>query len=347
MGIRKIIYVMELRAVVHNKHKKGFTLIEMLLVLVVMSAILVMYIGYMNQKTEQMRLDKTALQIQQILNAGLAYYVNNNVWPVNCTQLGDLSTLQNENYLPSGTINSPYGNPYSLYCSSYTGVFTVSTTVPSDTETQLLLGRVPMSAVTNCASYPGAVCPCLSGTTCLTASVNLPPQVLNNSRSVNFASVYHSGACVPAPTCPLGMTPQILVAPVSVSGLNDLTAAATTPQNAYALTSFTANAYGDNNNNPIQISSSSSTIRSCVDPNVQENCLGSSTNLDICTVNPQQCGTNSYYWRVCLTINTEKGAVPKAPSMNAGYLLGWVLAVTRCSPANEAPMGTPFGIWHW
>src|SRR5580704_3955793 len=98
--------------------KKGFTLIEMLLVLVIVSSLIYMLFGYVQQKTMQMRIDRTSLQMQQILNAGLSYYVGNGKWPVSVGTAYNLTAnpsagtnlLQTNGYLPKGvTIASPFG----------------------------------------------------------------------------------------------------------------------------------------------------------------------------------------------------------------------------------------------
>ena len=61
---------------------KGFTLIEMMLVLVIVSAIIYMGAGYLQQRTMQLKVDKTVAQVQQILSAAVAYYITNNyTWP--------------------------------------------------------------------------------------------------------------------------------------------------------------------------------------------------------------------------------------------------------------------------
>jgi len=49
-----------------NNQQAGVTLLEIILVLVIISAILIMSIGYLQQRTTGMRIDRTATQIQQI-----------------------------------------------------------------------------------------------------------------------------------------------------------------------------------------------------------------------------------------------------------------------------------------
>src|SRR3990167_4197367 len=97
-----------------TRQNVGFTLLEMLLVLVIVAALLVIGMNYMQQKATAMRIDRTALQMQQILNAGLAYYVSNGKWPCDPGQYGEvngcpLSFLKTNNYLPNINILGPWG----------------------------------------------------------------------------------------------------------------------------------------------------------------------------------------------------------------------------------------------
>jgi prepilin-type N-terminal cleavage/methylation domain-containing protein len=59
----------------------GFTLLEMIMVLVVMSSVILLITNYGTHRMDQFRRDKTALQMQEVLSAALAYYVNNGAWP--------------------------------------------------------------------------------------------------------------------------------------------------------------------------------------------------------------------------------------------------------------------------
>ncbi|MHB1946678.1 MAG: type II secretion system protein [Gammaproteobacteria bacterium] len=324
--------------------QKGVTLIEVLLVMVIMSSILVMLIGYTTQKTEQIRIDRATLQMQQILNAALAYYVNNGVWPVTCGSSVDLngSTLQTAGYLPNQTTNNPWGGKYQLSCSSNTSNFSViaNFTGVSNTTLNILAGRLPMAVV---------------GTDQVTSSVTVPGQNLNNARSVNFAGVYHSGACVPVPSCPTGMTAQVMVVPVSVSGLNDdpsisgacaagaLDYTSCSGLTAYPISSFTGVAYG-----PVFYSSTGSSgtanVPNCGDPTTTGDCLISTTSGSPYMVISQNV------WRVCLSITTEKGQVTPRNSYAWGQATGSVMVLTRCSPGAGEPGtggngGPDFTIW--
>lgn len=312
--------------------KYGFTLIEMILVLVIMSSIMVMLLSYLTQKVEETRRDRLVIQIQQIQNAGLSFYVSNGYWPVtaakDCSATGDLSILQTATapYLPASFNLNPYGQGFTLACDTTTNNFTVSTTVSTPTEAQIIAGRLPIATV--------------SGST-VSSSVTVPGQNLNNARAVNFGNLYHPGACVVAPVCPTGMEKQIIVVPVSVGGYND-----TGQTNVYPISSFTAYAYGDSTTGaPVQ---GGVGIQDCVNPSTTSPCLCTDPACTTPPCKPVACtgaseiDPNQYYWRVCLNVITSVNDVYQT-NTDWGANVS-VLAITRCGPPNE-PVGNSFSVY--
>jgi prepilin-type N-terminal cleavage/methylation domain-containing protein len=324
---------------------RGFTLLEMMLVMVILSAIILGIATYSEQRMAQLRQDRAVLQIQQILNAGLAYYLNTTTWPISLTD--DLQGIQGDathqgGYLPgpSNTVHiyNPWGGTYVIGHSSTTSapnaLFAVCTTISAGAATptvmNILAGRLPMAYVVDgdhsadCATstIPTAT-PCV-GTSCtLIATVNVPGQNLNNARSVNFAGVYHHGACVAEPKCPANMTPQILVAPVSVSGMVN------NPSEIYPISSFTA----------YVVAGGAVTSPGPV------KCTGD-TNTTAC---PASTGPNDKYWRVCLQIITQNG--PVVYNDPTGKDAATILAITRCAPYKEdttpTVSGSPISVFEY
>lgn len=301
---------------------KGFSLIEMLLVLAVISAILMAVMGYTVQKSDEMRRDRAVTQIQQIQNAALAYYISTSAWPPT------IQMLTGNGYLPNITIKSPWATDYAVKSNVTMGTFSVCTTVNGSVTTapataQVIAGRVPMGYVANGATAASSPCP-TAPTTCNSASctvisqVSVPGQNLNNARSVNFAGVYRNGGCVPAPYCPQNMTPTIYAIPVNVQGVYD----ANYPNKLYPLTGFTAYATG-------QLSSGSS-------PKV----CNSSTTLT--------CGSGlpaaPFFWRVCMKIVTDKGPLSDAGVNTVQQDAAYILAITRCKPSTES-QGSGFDVF--
>lgn len=330
-----------------NKKMHGVTLIEILLVLVIISFIMVMLIGFMQQKTDELRRNRTSLQMQEILNAGLAYYVLNSAWPTNLQQ------LQTANLLPPGAFNSPYGNQYQVYGGqSGASMFYVSASVLTPANAQLIAGRLPLAFVADQAgtlNTPPTQGSCTSPTssptspcTYVVSSVNVPGQNLNNANAVTFSNLYHNGGCVPVPSCPVDkngntMTPQIIVVPVAVTGVNDpptcngsYNPADCSNVNVYPITNFTAYA--------TQGSPGTNTAPSCGSTGGPSACY-----TDMSTQNSLPSIPGGY-WRVCLEIETVKGRVtPNSPDW--GNLSGSIMAITRCQPNNEGATTSQFNVW--
>lgn len=349
----------------------GFSLIEIILVLVIISMILLMAQGYFQQQTQQARIDKTVLQMQQVLNAGLTFYVQNGSWPpptladlqqangsIACLQglpLG--SSVCGIAYLPTN-LRNPFDNPYQMSwysasnCqSNYTGgtcpIFYVWTKINAGIDTYAvttaIAGKLPLSYTANSTAVGNAYIPPATGLPCapgsdsstsgcyIVAAINAPGQNLSNASAVNFAGLYHHGACVPVPICPQNMEPQIMVVPVSVSGT--LTPPITTggTPNVYPISSFTAFAEGG--------PGSGLTPNNCP---IQPNPPASGSQ---CINNVGASATD--YWRVCLQITTENGDVASTYSSQSGSSTSpWgqyvtVMAVTRCAVANE-PAGSNY-----
>lgn len=321
---------------------KGFTLLEMLLVMAIIASIIFGIVTYSEQKMMQIREDRAVLQVQQILNAGLAFYLNNTKWPTSVTTdlQGDGTAANPGGYLPgpSTAVNilNPWGHHYKVGSSSSTGaapnaIFAVCTLINAGTAspaiTTILAGRLPMAYVVNgnhtadCTST-GAGIPsastCTAAPCTLVATVNVPGQNLNNARSVNFAGIYHNGACVPVPTCPGNMTAQVFLAPTSVSGMDN----ASGTSEVFPLHSFTAYYAG------------SGPLASPPD------CVAGEADPVCANTTP---GSNDTFWRACLQVITTNGEIVYTHA-TAEYTS--ILAFTRCSPNHEDTVsGSPITVW--
>jgi len=365
-------------------HIRGFTLLEMLLVLAISSSLILLLLNFTTQKTNQARRDKTVLQVQQIMNAALSYYVNNSVWPVTCgtSTWTNIASLPNTNsfapgqgYIPTGFGNNPYAQPYKINCSTQSnssgGNFYVATSTGTAGNNvaignaTIVSGELPMAYVTTAGNLTAPPPAGAASGTVVVSAVAIPGQNLNNARSVNFAGVFYSGSCVPAPSCPPGMKAAIYVAPAGVSGVYDVPSCTTVAApfdpvtdscsaNVYPISSFTAFATGDASGNPVSPGTSNNFTTGSggggpYDCNVtgskqQQTCwqtYGSPPN-SIMTGS----AANALYWRVCLTVRTEKGQIVLTNG-NIDYtawgkMMGQIIAFTRCVPNNgtETPGGS-------
>lgn len=104
---------------------KAFSLIEMLLVISIVSVL--MLLGYMlaYRYAEQVKVERTATQIKQLLEAGVSYYITNNQWPV----YANPPPTDFKQYLSFDNLKNPWGQDY-IY--SVDGMkFVVVTTLPN------------------------------------------------------------------------------------------------------------------------------------------------------------------------------------------------------------------------
>lgn len=372
-----------------KKDNLGFTLMEMLLVLAIVSSVLIMGANYLSQQTEQARRNRVTLQIQQVLNAALAFYNANGRWP-NCQNVLSNSELATNGYVPSTAVKNPWGNSIasgayvaggSNACSGVGNggngpVFYVSTIIGPATPTKqnvadaaVITGMLPMAYTTNWTNWNAMMTgtsatvvqtSCTAGgSSCyIVASVSIPGQNLNNARSVNYAGIYHSSACVPAPTCPTGMTAAIYVVPAEVRGVNDApTTCSGSQQAGYTCTGVTAypvnsfSAFARGSVSSMSTPTTAANVSDCSLTNPQAfSCTGGSPttayNNYVASTDP----SNQLYWRVCLVITTEKGQVYPSGSETYPYahgqMMGSVLAITRCIPSGgDVPSGSPFLVW--
>lgn len=345
-------------------HKAGFTLLETMLVLALIGTMLVMAINYGARHMAQQRLEMSALQMQQILNAGLAYYTSHGTWPSTCafasnsatnaSTWSSISALSTAGYLPANLERNAFGYSYAMSCDRITGgVFYVMTQVSSHAIALALAGELPLGYTSDQYGNPSTT------ENYVTAQVTIPGQNLNNARSVNFSGIYHHGACVPVPNCPGYdpsasapgckngrtdcMVPQIMVVPVAVSGVSDPPPSPLPSPyvpNVYPIASFTAYAYGPAGA-PVDCLTGA-TATACTGTALQSTSASSNTPLGTGIASP-----NGLYWRVCLQVVTQKGVVAQtntATGMDAWGQYASLMVITRCTPPNE-PFGSDFGVY--
>lgn len=314
--------------------QSGVTLLELILVIVISSAVFVAISQYLSIQSREIRVERTVAQIQQILDAATAYYVVNGKWPDEKCQQPAMKTGETDlipDYLPN--MISPYGTDYnSYYCdddavgdgtdpitnaniplTSYQ--VNVSLGSSNKADARLITSKLPMTSDYQVDS--GNV-----------IAYTMPPPMTTNSdqlKTFQYAGLYHQGACVPQPQCPEttvdGVTKnsaQIFLVPVAVSGVND-----DGSTNVYPISSFTAYASGEASDSPANCIGSSITP-SCGDASV----TGTTTGL---------------YWRACIQIVTERGDVQVTRTDNWGNNVT-MAAFTRCQPQDEKS-GSGLDLW--
>ena len=241
--------------------------------------------------------------------------------------------MQAQGYLPLGIkIASPWaGASYFIYTDAQNKLFYVYTSITAGTSgvaaaaSNIIAGTLPFAYTTKTAGTPptaGTMCVAADLTCYVVSSVNIPGQNLNNAGGVNYAGLYKHGGCVPVPVCPidpvtsLPLTAEVVIVPISVSGLNDPDSSAIYPISSFTAYAAAPAAY------PVACTGSS-TRPTCDAPDI----VGKAATT---------------YWRACLQVVTEKGNVqttnpssasPGSGSAAAGTDFGanvTLMAITRC-----------------
>ena len=140
-----------------KKPTNGFTLIEILFVIAIMAVVAGLSLSFYQQTTVSSKVSKTALQMQQILQAASAYYIANQnqaqPWPTSIDQKNPDFQV----YLPIGSTTSPWGSAYPPYSANPPFVdgaynnklFQVSVTVPSTAIAERIAGILPSGQATD------------------------------------------------------------------------------------------------------------------------------------------------------------------------------------------------------
>lgn len=192
------------------KHsQRGFTIIELLLVIALIAAMSVSGIALFQQRTTQLKIEKTALQIQQWLQAAMSYYVDNGAWPTDVSQLlQDANNSTKAYYLPLSVANNPWGYAYSIQPIQNNRLIEVTVNVPVFNAGNLLAYAQRIAA-----RLPNATATGTATTALVSADANVPGSAIhtNNGNSISIIGIYKitvpvkQGYEVPKPTeqqCP-------------------------------------------------------------------------------------------------------------------------------------------------
>ena len=164
------------------KNKKGFSLLELTIVVMILTTLLTFAVPSMYRTYLEKAGTKTALEIQNIQDAARSYYLQSGSpgWPSSInTSPGD---LESNGFLPaSWNALNPFGNSYTI--SSSSSLFTVTTTV-NDGAQNIVASKLPLSGV--------------SGTT-VTSTIGIPGGPTTPPVKI-FTGTVSNGGTIPLPT---------------------------------------------------------------------------------------------------------------------------------------------------
>ena len=98
-------------------NQQGYTLIELLLVIAILSVMSSLAVLSYRNNADDNRMDQTALEMQQVLEAAIAYNVATNHWPNKNAETPDCHPPDTNdpfiiNFLPNANYTSNYGNAF-------------------------------------------------------------------------------------------------------------------------------------------------------------------------------------------------------------------------------------------
>ncbi len=164
----------------NNSTQSGFTLIELLLVIALMTAMSVVGLSMYKRWAQQVKIAKTALQMEQWLSAGMTYFAREGQWPEHYADLKD--------YLPVAHEKNPWGKAYSFTQEHEGKVFRVIAAVPKLTQP----GGVNMSRILArriAARLPNASVLDVNGSENVIAEVGIPGEAKQGAQHAELISI--------------------------------------------------------------------------------------------------------------------------------------------------------------
>lgn len=123
-----------------HRHEKGFTLIEMMVVLTIMSIMALIGISQLTQERDDIRTSVANQEISQILQAAVTFRSANGEWP------DDVQELIDDNWVPPGAAEGPWGGAYQgseQVDPDGASIWRVEYAAPEDRFAQIIAGRLP------------------------------------------------------------------------------------------------------------------------------------------------------------------------------------------------------------
>lgn len=179
---------------VSDKKITAFTLIELLLVIAVASILTAIGIMSYRRYFQVNRIDKVAISMQHVLEAAMAYYVDNSKWPA--TVAGSERENFIDNYLPNRSDKSYYGSDFQWGVSGIgQHLFWVAVQIPVQgdetiTTAKRLAARLPNAITTSDPETDDpAQTPCTNQQCYVRAEITVPGLQSQQQSQVTLAAI--------------------------------------------------------------------------------------------------------------------------------------------------------------
>lgn len=159
--------------------QRAFTLIELLFVIAIIAVIASLGLSTVTQRAQEAKVEKAALQMQQLLQAGMTYYVDNGCWPGASECSPGVPNFAN-NYIPTGGNINPWGGMYAWgeVGGGITKMFEVDSPLSGSATTvvQRIAGMLPNGGVSSTAGACLLTAPPCTGSVCACTQATVPAQ---------------------------------------------------------------------------------------------------------------------------------------------------------------------------
>jgi len=186
-------------------YQKGYTLLELMLVIALMAVIAMAGLATLQSRTQTIKIDKAAIEMQHWLEAGMGYFVDKQEWP------SSISEIVSKGYMPDGSSGpdgpngnnkNPWGYPYQIKTIGR-NLFAVSTVTPQFKAKNKKSNHMAI-AKRVASRLPNAYASLIAEEPTVVATVTVPGQVRNASTVISVATVESNKGYVEKPICAPG-----------------------------------------------------------------------------------------------------------------------------------------------
>jgi type II secretory pathway pseudopilin PulG len=186
-----------------RRRQGGYTLVEAGFALVIATLLAAAGLSALARKAVDIKLDRASSEMRAMLEAGMAYYRDNNAWPVN-----GASDLVAGNYIPATATTGPWGGSYVV--SVVGGRLQVSYNTPQTGYASIVAASLPFASVSGTVVAGQVVVPGWEiannallprdGSRAMTGALNMGGQNITNANAIVASGYIYTPSYVQAAT---------------------------------------------------------------------------------------------------------------------------------------------------